>query len=204
MINKLNINNQLSVDDALNILHQSNCGFSYYIDPPRYVLEREDLVKLISHAYCEGYDYRERVLQNRIITIQSIDDLSDSEKLDFIARSTGIITPPLERCNKMNEIVKRGGTELPFNIGDTVYCIDIEKTIYEATINDIIEIRKLKDGRTGFISEVKTRSLKDGGIISAKLIFFKENFGKTVFYTKSAAEAKLKELRGGEDDSVES
>lgn len=27
----------------------------------------------------------------------------------------------------MNEIVKRGGTELPFNIGDTVYCIDIEK-----------------------------------------------------------------------------
>ena len=63
MINKLNINNQLSVDDALNILHQSNCGFSYYTDPSRYVLEREDLVKLISHAYCEGYDYREEVLR---------------------------------------------------------------------------------------------------------------------------------------------
>lgn len=203
MINKLNINNQLSVDDALNILHQSNCGFSYYTDPSRYVLERKDLVKLISHAYCEGYDYREEVLQNRIITIQSIGDLSDSEKLDLVARATGIIAPPLERCNKMNEIAKRGGTELPFNIGDTVYCIDIEKTIYEATINDIIEIRKLKNGKTGFISEVKTRSLKDGGIISAKLIFFKEDFGKTVFYTKSAAEAKLKELGGEEDDSVE-
>ena len=54
MINKLNINNQLSVDDTLNILHQSNCGFSYCADPPRYVLERKDLVKLISHAYCEG------------------------------------------------------------------------------------------------------------------------------------------------------
>ena len=93
MINKLNINNQLSVDDALNILHQSNCGFSYYTDPSRYVLERKDLVKLISHAYCEGYDYREGVLQNRIITIQSIGDLSDSEKLDLVARATGIITP---------------------------------------------------------------------------------------------------------------
>lgn len=44
MINKLNINNQLSVDDALNILHQSNCGFSYYTDPSRYVLERKDLM----------------------------------------------------------------------------------------------------------------------------------------------------------------
>lgn len=82
--------------------------------------------------------------------------------------------------------------------------LTLKKTIYEATINDIIEIRKLKDGRIGFISEVKTRSLKDGGIISAKLIFFKEEFGKTVFYIKSAAEAKLKKLRGGEDDSVES
>lgn len=243
MINKLNINNQLSVDDTLNILHESNCGFSYYTDPPRYVLERKDLVKLISHAYCEGYDFREKLLQDRIITIQSIGDLSDSEKLDLVARATGITTlikdriierlsfnvdkvlaqlkenfkPDIEcfddaedyeyslgRYNKMIEIVKRGGTELPFNIGDTIYCIDVEKTIYEATINDI-EIRRLKDGRTGFISEVKTRSLKDGetGSISGKLMFFKEQFGKTVFYTKSAAEAKLKELRGREDDSIQ-
>lgn len=251
MINKLNINNQLSVDDALNILHKSNCGFSYDIDPPRYVLERKDLVKLISHAYCEGYDFREIMLQDRIITIQSIGDLSDSEKLDLVARATGITTPikdriierlsdriierpsfnvdkvlaqlkenfepdiecfddaedyeySLGRYNKMIEIVKRGGTELPFNIGDTVYCIDVEKTIYEATINDI-EIRRLKDGRTGFISEVKTRSLKDGETvsISGKLMFFKEQFGRTVFYTKPAAEAKLKELRGGENDIVE-
>lgn len=245
MINKLNINNQLSVDDALNILHQSNCGFSYYTDPSRYVLERKDLVKLISHAYCEGYDFREKVLQDRIITIQSIGDLSDSEKLDLVARATGIITPTrdfvhiehlsfnmdkvlaqlkenfepdiecfdyaedyeysLKRYNKMIEIVKRGGTEWPFDIGDTVYCIDVDKTIYEATIINNIEIRRLKDGRTGFISEVKTRSSKDGetGFISGKLIFFKEKFGKTVFYTKPAAEAKLKELRGEEDDSME-
>ena len=91
MINKLNINNQLSVDDALNILHQSNCGFSYYTDPSRYVLERKDLVKLISHAYCEGYDYRERVLQNRIITIQSICDLSDSENNAGLSRAIEIV-----------------------------------------------------------------------------------------------------------------
>ena len=98
----------------------------------------------------------------------------------------------LKRYNKMIEIVKRGGTEWPFDIGDTIYCIDVDETIYEATIINNIEIRRLKDGRTGFISEVKTRSSKDGGtgFISGKLIFFKEKFGKTVFYTKSAAEAK--------------
>lgn len=91
MINKLNINNQLSVDDTLNILHQSNCGFSYCADPPRYVLERKDLVKLISHAHCEGYKFREKMLQDRMITVQPIDDLSDSEKLDFVARTIGIV-----------------------------------------------------------------------------------------------------------------
>ena len=99
MINKLNINNQLSVDDALNILHQSNCGFSYYTVPSRYVLERKDLVKLISHAYCEGYDYRESVLQNRIITIQSILSKED------VVRNMLEIAFYLAQCDKdANEI----------------------------------------------------------------------------------------------------
>lgn len=84
--------------------------------------------------------------------------------------------------------------KLPCKVGDTVY-VKMEsycKTHYaEAEVRDFVHFISC-----GFCAVVTSK------------YFDKENipfseFGKTVFLTKSEAEAKLKELRGGENGSME-
>lgn len=83
---------------------------------------------------------------------------------------------------------------LPCKVGDTVYVkmASYCKTHYaEAEVRDFVHFISC-----GFCAVVTSK------------YFDKENipfseFGKTVFLTKSAAEAKLKELRGGENGSME-
>lgn len=135
IINKLDINNQLNIDDALNILHQSNCGFSYCADPPQYTLDRKDLVKLISYAYSEGYDFREKLLRDRMITIRSIDSLSDSEKFDLTMQSAGVIAP-IEDCiiENLSFDMDKVLTQLKENFEPDAYCFDNIKD-YEYSLN---------------------------------------------------------------------
>lgn len=79
---------------------------------------------------------------------------------------------------------------LPCKVGDTVYGISMGKII-SLTVN-----------------EISIFCMKGEKIINAKCQnndefrnYVEREFGETVFLTKSEAEAKLKELRGGEDES---
>lgn len=76
---------------------------------------------------------------------------------------------------------------LPCKVGDVVY-------VTEPTLVEAMCIRIQLDGdRNGIWVNAK-------GYPFDRWISFKA-FGKTVFLTKSEAEAKLKELRGGENES---
>lgn len=77
--------------------------------------------------------------------------------------------------------------KLPCNVGDTVYGISMGKVI------------------TLTVVEFSIFCMKGMRIINAKCQnddafrnYVEREFGKTVFLTKAEAEAKLKELRGGE------
>lgn len=79
--------------------------------------------------------------------------------------------------------------KLPCKVKDTVYGISMGKII-KLTVN-----------------EISTLYMKGEKIINVKCQnndefrnYVEREFGKTVFLTKSEAEEKLKELRGGEDD----
>ena len=94
-----------------------------------------------------------------------------------------------ERLKEYEDLEEQGLLlRLSCNVGDTVYCIE-DKKIWDCIV-DKVTISRIN----GVWIEVKApKSMPD---ISA--IEYTENaFGKTVFLTKSEAEAKLKELRGG-------
>lgn len=74
--------------------------------------------------------------------------------------------------------------KLPCKMGDTVYYINPDKN----TINELVVY--------GFDIRPLQRFLYD--YMGARFNF--NQFGKTVFLTKSEAEEKLKELRGGENE----
>lgn len=74
--------------------------------------------------------------------------------------------------------------KLSCKVGDTVYYINPDKN----TINELVVY--------GFDIRPLQRFVYD--YMGARLNF--NQFGKTVFLTKSEAEAKLKELRGGENE----
>ena len=81
--------------------------------------------------------------------------------------------------------------KLPCKVGDTVYAIGFNNNkpiIYESVVLRILITEKeivfnVKVDEFGINSQLK-----------------QSMFGKTVFLTKSEAEAKLKELRGGENE----
>ena len=85
--------------------------------------------------------------------------------------------------------------KLPCKVGDTVYAIGFNNNkpiIYESVVLSILITEK----------EIAFNVKVDEFGINSKLK--QSMFDKTVFLTKSEAEAKLKELRGGEDESSNS
>lgn len=97
----------------------------------------------------------------------------------------------IERLGKYEDLEEQDRLiKLPCKVGDTVYVkmASYCKTHYaEAEVRDFVHFISC-----GFCAVVTSK------------YFDKENipfseFGKTVFLTKSAAEAKIKELRGGEN-----
>lgn len=77
--------------------------------------------------------------------------------------------------------------KLPYKVGDKVYCIE-NKEIYTCTVGKI-SISK----NNGVWVEINfPKEMPD--IVAIE--YNQDDIGKTVFLTKSEAEAKLKELRG--------
>lgn len=85
-----------------------------------------------------------------------------------------------KRCNQFKN--KSKYIELPCNIGDKVYHIIRE---IEITEESIYRIRVYEDNHIAF------SACRKGG----RIVFRKDEIGKTVFLTKSEAEEKLKELQ---------
>lgn len=93
--------------------------------------------------------------------------------------------------------------KLPCKVGDTVYVVTSPFNVFD----DIEYDENMKDEvYESYVSSITFYECGEQYRIYAKATnhfigaYFREcDFGKTVFLTKSEAEAKLKELRGGEN-----
>jgi hypothetical protein len=98
--------------------------------------------------------------------------------------------------------------KLPCKVGDVVYVVTSPFNVFD----DIEYDENMKDEvYESYVSSITFYECGEQYRIYAKATnhfigaYFREcDFGKTVFLTKSEAEAKLKELRGGEDESSNS
>lgn len=89
--------------------------------------------------------------------------------------------------------------KLPCKVGDTVYCIFNRYTKCTSSNERFDECScqwceyECDSKKENYVQDMRAYSL-DWIVTNLK------NFGKTIFPTKSEAEAKLKELRGGENE----
>ena len=120
---------------------------------------------------------------------EKCDGLGASRKCDNCEITTSIC----EKLGKYEDLEEQGRLViLPCKAGDKVYGLSMGKII-RLTVNEISIFR-----------------MKGEKIINAKCQnndefrnYVEREFGKTVFLTKSEAEAKLKELRGEKNGSME-
>lgn len=90
----------------------------------------------------------------------------------------------LEKLKEYQQLEEQGRLiKLPCNVGDTVYVI----------VGENISVQKIQ--RATIDSEMKIE------FCTKRRGFALFDIGKTVFLTESEAEAKLKELRGGENEN---
>lgn len=102
----------------------------------------------------------------------------------------------IEKLGEYEDLEKQGRLiKLPCKVGDTVYVVDncIQIKPAECRIGLIGYTATLEDKGFNFVAEFE----KDSSIIEE---FEDKDIGKTVFLTESEAEAKLNELRGGENE----
>nr|DAG71342.1 MAG TPA: hypothetical protein [Caudoviricetes sp.] len=109
---------------------------------------------------------------------------------DIPPRKCNYISNALEKLADYEDLEEQGKLViLPCKVGDTVYGISMGKII-SLTVNEI-SIFYMKGEK---IINVKCQNNDEFRN------YVEREFGKTVFLTKSEAEAKLKELRGGENE----
>ena len=115
---------------------------------------------------------------------EKCDGLGASSKCD----NCEIMTSVCEKLGKYEDLEEQGRLiKLPCKVGDTIY--GLHKAMVCELDTETIGISKMPSGEILY--------LIDGWELD------KGDFGKTVFLTKSEAEAKLKELRGDNDGSME-
>lgn len=123
---------------------------------------------------------------------------------DIPPRECQYISDALEKLAKYEDLEEQGRLViLPCKVGDTVYCIFNRYTRCTFSNEEFDEYScqgceyECDSKKENYVQDMKAYSL-DWIVTNLK------NIGKTVFLTKSEAEAKLKELRGGEDESSNS
>lgn len=107
----------------------------------------------------------------------------------------------LQKLAEYEDLEEQGRLiKLPCKVGDTVYCIFNRYTKCTFNNEEFDECScqgceyECDSKKENYVQDMRAYSL-DWIVTNLK------NFGKTVFLTKSEAEAKLKELRGGENES---
>lgn len=125
---------------------------------------------------------------------EKCDGLGASSKCD----NCEIMTSICEKLGKYEDLEEQGRfIKLPCKVGDTVYVNGV-RVCGEAEKYRVIRVdyhSTLGTGRNEFYIEALLCADPDSAIT-----FYDKQFGKTVFLTKSEAEAKLKELRGVENE----
>lgn len=167
------------------------CGENSY-DYKNLLIEKlgkyEDLEERLNKIYgeCEG------LLESMI---ELLEEHSGVDVPDDTIKALLLINESVDFYKKCESLEKQGRlVKLPCKVGDVVYVkmASYCKTHYiEAEVRDFVHFISC-----GFCAVVTSK------------YFDKENipfseFGKTIFLTKEEVEAKLKELRGGEDGSME-
>ena len=124
---------------------------------------------------------------------EKCDGLGASSKCD----NCEIMTSVCEKLGKYEDLEEHGRLiKLPCKVGDTLYRVNKgakEPVIMMRVLQ--LHIKQLHKDRT----VIKIITINDDDM--GESCYFLENIGKIVFLTKSEAEAKLKELRGGENES---
>lgn len=110
----------------------------------------------------------------------------------------GIVEDMVKKLANYEDLEEQGRLiKLPCKVGDTVYVNGV-LGCGEAERYRVIRVdyhSTLGTGRNEFYIEALLCADPDSSIA-----FYDKQFGKTVFLTREEAEAKLKELRGGEDE----
>ena len=121
---------------------------------------------------------------------EKCDGLGASSKCD----NCEIMTSICEKLGKYEDLEEQGRLiKLPCKVGDVVYYVCDNRVMSSEVLS--VKYHAEAENHGVFIRE---RLTVDCEGIPAEIDF--NTIGKTVFLTKSEAEAKLKELRGGEND----
>lgn len=106
----------------------------------------------------------------------------------------------LRKFKEYEDLEERGRlVKLPCKVGDTVYCIFNRYTKCTFNNEEFDEYNcqgceyECDSKKENYVQDMKAYSLH-------WIVTNLKKFGKTAFLTKSESEAKLKELRGGEDE----
>lgn len=114
----------------------------------------------------------------------------------------GMAIQALEKLAEYKDLEKHGRLiKLPCKVGDTVW--DIDYGIHFACTITAFSFGELVNVKNTFVTPVTTKEVvfyyaSSSGSITGS--FAESAIGESVFLNKSEAEAKLKELGGGEDD----
>lgn len=106
----------------------------------------------------------------------------------------------LEKSKEYQQLEEQGRlVKLPCKVGDKIFLdfAGFGKDVDKFTVKDF-HLDCFKDGETTLFCDYESNDRALSGQIDAM------EFGKTVFLTKSEAEAKLKELRGGKNENSNS
>lgn len=150
-------------------------------------------------------------LKNMRLFMQIEDENNDCKFTEDDYKANEMAIQALEKLKDYEDLEKQGRLiKLPCKVGDTVYLIDRDENnkfkVYEGKWERVSLVQTSKDGSFNLRGEISYDIYDcfydDGRIMKHGMYVGQERteIGKVVFLTKSEAEAKLKELRGGEDE----
>lgn len=107
----------------------------------------------------------------------------------------------IEKLGKYEDLEEQGRlVKLPCKVGDKLYYTDsYYNAVVPVRLNEVI-IQFV--GINTYSYQYNCCSFDECGDVCEEYEFDNNDFGKTVFLTKSEAEAKLKELRGNQNGKV--
>lgn len=145
--------------------------------------------------------YREKVRNSmERLTVKWADKVYDTfDPVDIVDNeySKANYNKILTKLGDYEDLEEQGRLiKLPCKVGDKIFLdfAGFGKDVDKFTVKDF-HLDCFKDGETTLFCDYESNDRTLSGQIDVM------EFGKTVFLTKSEAEAKLKELRGGENES---